>query len=113
LLAALVAPPLVTVDATPSGPLVDCRTGPAKRQFGRTEWNLFACNNGDLLVLAARGNPAFPAMINVSTKAGRAEVGAPGFVLAKVPAAISELRSLSSESIARLHAEATARHRKP
>jgi len=112
-LAAFAPPPRVTINVPPPGSAVDCRTGPTKREFGRFAWNIFACSDGKLLVLAAKGNPAFPAMLSISIKGHRAEVAGPAFVLETAGAAVAELKKLNPAEISQLRAEANlaASHR--
>lgn len=99
---------VVTTNPLPSGPTVDCRTGPAERTLGGTAWHVFACTDRSLTILARKGNPAFPAMMSVRVRDGETDVSGPNYVLKQASEAADELRKLSPEAIARLHAEATA-----
>lgn len=87
---------------SPSG--LNCKAGPVKKTFGKTQWLVYGCDDKHtLIVVAAPGNRAFPFYFVLSpAKGGYHLTGEGTGDKAETDAAYRDLSTLSDRDIAAL-----------
>jgi hypothetical protein len=89
-----------TAEDTQSHPL-KCETGPLRKEYGKTQWLVYACDDKHSLVLvSAEGNPASPFYFMFVWKDGAYVLHGEGMGKKDATqAAYDELSQLSKESV--------------
>src|SRR5688500_14839846 len=90
-------------------PPLSCEIGPLTKSFGRTNWLVYACDDGhSLVVLSGEGNPATPFYFIFAWKDGAYQLRGEGTGDKKASqAAFDELSKLDKVDIESLLQEAT------
>jgi hypothetical protein len=105
--------PLSALADTPEAehpPHLNCMDGPAEDAFGGTEWYIYACDDGQsVIVMSERQNPAFPFYLILYPKDGVYRLfGEGGGRRSASDAAYADLQRLSPAQIAELYSMAKA-----
>ena len=111
LLACLVAGAGIAAPAmADSPPALSCTLGPVSRSFGRTDWLIYACDDGrSLVVVSAPGSRAAPFYFFLAFGAGGMELHGEGTGNKQATdAAFASLKLLTEADAGKLYAEAKA-----
>src|ERR1700732_4425498 len=114
-LGCLVAMPITAAGAGISfqPPPMACNTGPVTRTYGKTQWQVFSCQDSrSILVVAAPGSPAAPFRFRWSAKAdGSYQLTGDGTgSRSAIDAAQAELKRLTPKDIAAIVSATQGEH---
>lgn len=97
----------LAAEPPPSKPMT-CEAGPATKTFGNGPWLIYACDDGQsVVVVSGPGNPAFPFYFMFSASAGEYRLVGEGTGSKQASGvALAQLKSLSAPEVAALGMEA-------
>jgi hypothetical protein len=95
-----------------SPPPMNCDAGPVTKTFGSGPWLVYACDDGQsVVIVAVQSNPAFPFVFSFTPKAGSLRLYGEGTGSKQASAAAyAQLERFSASDIAALAAEARGAH---
>ena len=109
-LALCVASHVCSAEDASAAPALSCQSGPVKRTFGATSWDVYGCDDGhSVVVVTAAGNPATPFYFFFSWTAEGFDLRGEGPGNKRLTdAAFEDLKKLTDVDIAHLHQQAGA-----